>query len=431
MDEASCLDFLGQFHTKVSTRTGGRHHRVMHDLFRRFEIDPKAFDIIQITGSCGKGSTAAFISAMLQAQGIRHGLFTGPHLFRYEERFAIDGQFIETGAFIEIVNDIAEKTETMDLTDVGHKHLMTLIAMMWFSKKQVPLVIFENGAGGWSDPSNVFDPAIACLTELTLDHTQLLGDSIEAITKDKSAIIKPTTQFAVCGMYNEEARRFLLDKEKSSDTRYDFLNRDYALFEANGRLTFKNYHFELSDVTLGLEGRHQRQNAANAIQVIQCLGELGYPVAPQAMKKGLENVRFPGRLEKLAREGTEWILDGAHNPLEMTVLSENLKQLSVNPNVVVISFASKKDVEKMLLGLHLTDAFYFAVPSPFAARQQPQSEVEAVFRRLKLPFQYCSSVEEALHKAEVLNDHRGPILVTGSLYLVGNARQWLLIGQRL
>jgi len=424
MNAQDCLNFLSQYHAKESPHEGGRHLQVMDELLKLFKIDVRRFDIVQITGSCGKGSTATFVSSMLQAANMPHGLFTGPHLIRYEERFSIDGKPIASGEFIDIVSEIAEKTADYDMSDAGHKHLMTLIAMMWFARKKVPLVIFENGAGGWSDPSNIFDPVIACLTEITLEHTQLLGETVTAITKDKAAIIKDSAMLAVCGMNNAEARRYLMDLEAIAHTRFSFIHRDYDIRADGGGLVYQSHQEKISGIELGLPGTHQQQNAANALMVIEGLKEIGYRIETGAIIAGLRQARFPGRLECIQWESKELILDGAHNPLELRVLSQNLNRLGVAPKVILISFASKKNVAEMLKALGLSQALYIVAPSPFAARQQSQAAVEAVFTELNLEFKYYADVEAAWQAALCAADDK--LLVTGSLYLVGKVRELLL-----
>jgi dihydrofolate synthase / folylpolyglutamate synthase len=429
MDYQSCLEFLSQFHTKESPHENNRHLHVMEELFQVFQVDHSQMNIIQITGSCGKGSTAAFLSSILNASQISHGLFTGPHLICYEERFVIDNQMITQDEFTEIIEEIIEKTSEFDMQDVGHKHLMTLIAMLWFSRKEVPLVIFENGAGGASDPSNVFNPMIACLTEITLDHTHLLGETIEAITKDKAAIFKDSVKVPVCGMMNDVARKYLLDLESHFNRTFNFIYRDYDISLTCEGLTYKSALNVLTHLELGLSGEHQWQNAANALRMAEGLVELGYTINRGALINGLKQTILPGRFETFEEDDIKLILDGAHNPLELKALSRSLYKKRMDPQVILVSFASKKNVEEMLLALNKKNANYVIAPSPFIARQQARDAVEKVFKKLNLTYSYCDNVEDALTTARrrVTN---GTILVTGSLYLVGRVRELLLKRKR-
>lgn len=425
MDYQLCLDFLSQFYTKESPHENGRHLQVMDELFNVFQVDYHQMKIIQITGSCGKGSTAAFLSSILSTAQLSHGLFTGPHLIRYEERFVINGQMITSAEFMKIINEIKEKSDHIDMQDVGHKHLMTLIAMMWFSRKKVPLVIFENGAGGASDPSNVFDPVISCLTEITLDHTHLLGNTIEAITKDKSAIIKDSVRLAICGMNEKRARDYLMEMESRSNQKFSFFHRDYEIDWTEDGLTYTSGQGKLARLELGLNGSHQWQNAANALRMAEGLVELGCPIDKEAMVRGLAEAELPGRLETFDEDQIKITLDGAHNPLELKVLAQSLVRLEIEPKVIVVSFASKKNVEEMLAAMSIKDAYYIVAPSPFVARQQTRDSVEAIFKKLNLAYDYCEDVGEALEAARARLSH-GTILVTGSLYLVGRVREILI-----
>ncbi len=201
----------------------------MNELLELCSIHLEDFDFVQIAGSCGKGSTAHFISSMLHENEIPHGLFTGPHLQYYEERFRINHEQISREEFARIVLDIAGKLKSFPrFQEVGHMHMMILIALSFFKNHHIRLVIFENGVGGATDPSNVFSPLVAVLTEITLDHCHLLGNSIAEITQDKLEVIKKSTQYVVCGMENPEARELLYTKEKASNSSFVFYERDYG-----------------------------------------------------------------------------------------------------------------------------------------------------------------------------------------------------------
>ena len=422
MDYAACLNYIETFQKKKAPRENGRHLQVMEALLQRFGIDHRAFDIVQITGSCGKGSTAAFVSSVLREAGIAHGLFTGPHLSRYEERFAVDGKMISPDELAAVVSEIAETTSEADMRDAGHKHLMTLIAFLWFKKKGVRLIVYENGAGGASDPSNIFKPLVACLTEITLDHTKLLGDTIEAITSDKSAIIKPETKWAVCGMRNKSARRYMQTLEARSKACFLFIDRDYAVASGPSGLTYTGGGIALRGLRLGLKGHHQQQNAANALRIIECLREAGFAISERDMVRGLARVDFPGRMEERQWEGVPVILDGAHNPLELKALKESLHAAGFHPAVVLTSFVSGKNPADMLEALALPAAHYAVVPSPFAARRVPRTEVEAAFRTCGLSYTYYEELADAWTDALRRIKSGEGLLVTGSLYLVGAVR---------
>nr|WP_239541019.1 Mur ligase family protein [Pullulanibacillus pueri] len=398
----------------------------MEHLLQLFNIDLEQFKIIQITGSCGKGSTAAFMASILKEAQISYGLFTGPHLIDYEERFVINGERMESDDFQRIVLRIKNTLGPRDLQDVGHMHLMILIALLWFLEHQIGLIVFENGAGGASDPSNVFKPMIACLTEITLDHMHLLGDTIEAITRDKAAIIKRETAAVICGMFNETARQELFTLERELSRQFAFIGRDFHCVEREEGFTYKSSHWQFDSLTPSLLGDHQYQNAANAIRVMEALSTLGFNVSEEAIIRGIRRTVWPGRLEKFSRRECAVYLDGAHNPFELKTLSHNLKTRSILPQLIMVSFASRKNIVAMLRALHFPQARYIVVPSPFVERRQSKEAVEAAFHEVNLDYIYAEGVAEAMGVVDSRLRPEETLLVTGSLYLVGEMRKWLL-----
>ncbi|GGE44968.1 bifunctional folylpolyglutamate synthase/dihydrofolate synthase [Pullulanibacillus camelliae] len=425
MNHQECLQYLEAFYTRKTPRDG-RHLLVMERLLRRFAIYHHHFIFVQIAGSCGKGSTAAFISSMLTQAGLKHGLFTGPHLADYEERFAITGHNISRQEFIQVVDRIKRTLTQDDLQAVGHMHMMILIALLWFKEKGIKLVVFENGVGGAADPSNLFNPLVACLTEITLDHMHLLGDTIEAITIDKAAIVKPQTQAVICGMRHPIAREIMGKLERELEKSFTFFERDYDYQASEGAMNFKSKTIEAKQLMPSLPGQHQYQNASNAISVIEALRALGYNIPNSAMRCGVAQAKWPGRLERLSFGNGAVILDGAHNPFELATLHDSLICLNCEPSIIVISFASRKNSLEMLKALHFPQALYLVAPSPFLERRQSQQVVEAAFQQLGLNYKYDASLGKLLEWARASLKASEVLLVTGSLYLVGAVREQLI-----
>ncbi|MBS4175000.1 Mur ligase family protein [Bacillus sp. FJAT-49736] len=427
------LTFLSSYNGRTTRREKGYHHKIMNELLDLFHIDHTGFTFIQITGSCGKGSTAQFISTILTHHSIEHGLFTGPHLHKYEERFAINGSLIEREEFAFIVLDICEKLKSYPLKDdVGHMHIMILIALTFFQKHGIKLVVFENGVGGKTDPSNIFNPLIAVITEITMDHAHLLGSTIEDIIIDKSCIIKESTRFAICGMNNVQARNFLLKIEHHCNAKFRYLNRDYGFIskvnDTSGSVfDFKGHDYYFKNLRTRLLGEHQVQNASNALAVIEALAECGYSYEKELLTRAINQASMPCRMEMLHINGVTYLFDGAHNSLELRTLKESIDTLGLHVSSVLLSISSNKDVERMIKNIYFENASYIITPHLFTERNINQ---ELMLTSLK-PIQdirhyYFQHIKDALEQALKQYERNHIVLVTGSLYLVGYVKDYVL-----
>ncbi|WP_047152319.1 bifunctional folylpolyglutamate synthase/dihydrofolate synthase [Aneurinibacillus tyrosinisolvens] len=427
MSYEQCLDYLTQFNTRVTDRRNGAHLKTMRELLALFGLDTAGYQIIQITGSCGKGSTAHFLSSMLAAHGIHHGLFTGPHLDTYEERFAYNGETIPASLFISFIEEIKARLETEYDAEksVGHMHVMVLIALMFFQKKGAGLLVFENGVGGESDPSNVFDPFISVITEITIDHSHLLGNTIREIVRNKAAIIKKSTAYAVCGMTEPQARIELQHAENERiSTRFLYWNREYEstireVTKAGSRFDYKGFSLSLDGVKINMPGRHQVQNASTALCVMEILRREGFGVEEEAVRKGLSSMRFSGRMEWREVGGRKILLDGAHNPLQLQALANYVKESGIERKRILVSFTSNRDMEETARLLAEMNAPFYAAPSPFKERRVGREDVERNFHKYGVGCTYCDTVEEAFRQAMSGLQEDEVLIVTGSLYLVG------------
>jgi dihydrofolate synthase/folylpolyglutamate synthase len=425
-----CLTYLQRFNSRTTNRTDGAHIRIMEELLSIFNINVNDFKIIQITGSCGKGSTANFISSMLAAHNIDHGLFTGPHLKRYEERFMHNRTLIPTEHFVSLVEEIKNTLDTVyhKEKEVGHMHIMLLIALMFFQERGIHLIIFENGVGGKSDPSNVFTPFISVITEITIDHSHLLGKTIRDITRDKAGIIKKETPYAVCGMVAQEAREYIQEVESEfTYTKFFWWKKDYTgiakeITVHGGVFDYIGTIYNLENVTIHMVGRHQIQNASNALCVIEILAREGYSINEKMMYQGIQTMNFNGRMEQLECFGKKIILDGAHNPLQLTLLQENLREIGIEQKKYLLSFTSNKEYRELARVLSNEDAHYYIVASPFKERRVDREELEEALSAYHVKYTYYDTIEEGMKEAIRSLNEDEVLIITGSLYLVGFVR---------
>ncbi len=426
------LHYLNKFHDRKISRANGDHLSLMSDLVELFGIDLGEFEFIQIAGSCGKGSTAEIVSSLLNAHQIKHGLYTGPHLIQYEERFKIMGTPISRPELLQLVQRIEKKLSVYPREeDVGHTHIMFLIALLFFRNHRIRLVIFENGVGGWSDPSNIFNPVISAITEIALDHTHLLGSSIEEITKDKMKIFKEDTDYAVCGTRNERAQRVLQNAIGNRKTIFRFIDRDYharilsgdsngSIFEYEGHvLSLKNLH-------LSAPGEHQVQNASTALALAECLMGIGYSLEPEKIKFALESLYIPCRMEKFVSGPATFLLDAAHNGHELKTLRRQIQKQNIEISQVLLSFSSNKNIGQMIHWLNPPEGCkILVVPNPFSERRVPTEDIEHHLNTAGLHYQFYPDIESALDSIH-RTQNPGTQLVTGSMYLVGAVKHLLI-----
>ncbi|WP_142675807.1 bifunctional folylpolyglutamate synthase/dihydrofolate synthase [Bacillus taeanensis] len=420
MNYIESTNYLKQFYSRTTNRTANHHLSIMEELFHLFHLNESQFDIVQVTGSCGKGSTVTYISHILLQNNISHGVFTGPHLLRYEERFAVNGSLISSHDFCEIVTTIAQILKNYPKeNEVGHMHVMTLLAFLYFRKLGIKLVIFENGSGGLSDPSNILNPVIAVFTEITFDHTHLLGNSIEEITRNKAAIIKNRTKYVAAGMRNKKARTLLKSLAAAKNASFRFIDEHY-------KSTYKKQLFHYRGFTewilpMSFPAEYQQQNFTNAVCVMELLQKIRYPIS-QYSPFNTGDVLLPGRMEWTEICGEEILLDGAHNEYELASLKREIEKQNLKNPLFFMAFSSNKDIEKMVKSIALKEAFYIIVPSPFHERRINHKVVESVFHSLQLPYTYHENIERGLQDFLRRNNNQSKV-ITGSLYLIGFIKQ--------
>jgi dihydrofolate synthase/folylpolyglutamate synthase len=343
---------------------------------------------IHVAGTNGKGSVCAMAESICRFAGLRTGLFTSPHLIRFNERIQVNGIPIEDEAVVRCIQKIRPHID--EKRHPTFFEITTALALDYFRAQHVDLVILETGLGGRLDATNVVRPLVSVLTAIDLDHQNWLGDSLSKIAAEKGGIIKTGTP-VVSGPQFPEVRAAL---EQIAESR-------------SASITFIGTPFEGSPV--GLQGSHQRMNAAIAKAAI---AKAGIEVSSHAVVNGLEQVYWPGRFQHV---DDRIVLDGAHNPAAIRRLIETWKECVTQDRASVLFGGLRdKDLENMIGALSPLAARFFIVPIR-SQRAASTSEIERFVPKL-IPATQCTSAEEALNLARRFDDR---ILVTGSLFLVG------------
>jgi dihydrofolate synthase/folylpolyglutamate synthase len=364
---------------------------------------------VHIGGTNGKGSTAAFVEAMLRAAGARVGVFTSPHVNRFEERFRIDGTLAEPAAILAAGERVQEHIDDGDPLTFFEQ--ATVIALQLFADAAVDVAVLEVGIGGRYDATNAVRCEVAAVTGVALEHQQYLGTKIHHIAARKAGIFS-RGQHAVIGAAGEpEAIPVLRSAAERAGVASLTIVDDAAVARA-GRYE------------LGLAGAYQRINAACALALADAVSATGtITIDEGARERGLIEARIPGRFE-IVGERPRVILDGAHNPAGARALCEALAAIDVGRVVLVTGVSGGKDVAG-LLG-PLADIAAHAVvtrarePRALATEVVAEALMEA---RSDLPVERVGRVDRAVARARAIADEGDTIVVAGSLFVVGEARE--------
>jgi len=367
-----------------------------------------AYRVVHVAGTNGKGSTCAMIDAGLQAAGIRTGLFTSPHLVEPTERIQVDGVPVSETDFTRAFNVVHQAAESLDL-DCHPTYFETVAAMgFWlFREKGIHTAVVEVGLGGRLDATNVVHPALTVITPIDFDHEVHLGNTIEAIAGEKAGILKPEVP-AVFARQRPEAAAVL---EARAAPLYIPVRRaaDVAIRELDIDARGSRFVIDgLGPAVCPLAGEHQIDNAVTAALALDALG-----VSPQ----GIAEARWPGRLEHIS-PNPDVILDGAHNPAGARALARYLERFYADRKRWMIYGAMRDKSIEEIVGIlfPLADELIFTAPeSPRALR--PEAVVELAGRGRATP-----NIVAALEAVQKEASAEDVILITGSLFLVGEAR---------
>ena len=394
--------------------------------------DPQsAYPVIHVTGSNGKTSVARMATSLLVAHGLRVGTFISPHLENIEERRALDGKSATAEEFAAAVAELApfvELYEDRNPEPPTYFELTAALAFSYFAANAVDVAVIEVGLGGRLDATNIADSKVAVITGIALEHTSWLGDTLEQIGAEKLAIAKPSSVL-VTGSLPEEVLPLASARAADLEIEYRRFGAEFhpefvAMAVGGWSGSISGVYETYDDVYLPVHGRHQFDNFAVAVAAVEEL--TGRPLDPDAVREGAAATTTPGRLE-VAGNSPLIVLDGAHNPQAFELLAESIDAefLAVSW-VLVIGVMGDKDLNSMLS--HLEGLVHAVVATNVDyERAVPGERVAKVAgNALGVEVEVAPTVPSALEAARRLAGNDGAILVTGSLYVVGEARTELL-----
>ncbi|MBI2912071.1 MAG: bifunctional folylpolyglutamate synthase/dihydrofolate synthase [Chloroflexi bacterium] len=383
---------------------------------------------VHIAGTKGKGSTAAMAASVLQAAGYRTGLYTSPHLWRWEERIQVDGEPIPPAALAGVVERLKLAADALSAqglaTELSTFELATAAAFQHFADRTVRVQVLEAGLGGRLDATNVVEPAVCGITALSFDHTEVLGRSIEEIAAEKAGVIKPGMP-VVSTLQRPDAAQVLDAVCRQRGCRLWIVGQDLrwqrgAFNDRGQQCTIWGAGGQRYDLWLPLLGEHQIENAACAVGLIETLAERGLPVAAEAMGRGMAAVRWPGRLQVLGR--SPWLVaDGAHNVDSLARLLAALRTYFVFDRLfMIVGTSSDKDLAGMATLLAGRAAGAIATRSRHPRAADPAA-LAAALRREGCPVEVAADREGALQRARAMAQPQDRICATGSLFLAAEA----------
>lgn len=332
----------------------------MREFLRRLGDPQDAIPAVHIAGTKGKGSTAALIAQILSAAGIRTALFTSPHIAAFEERMAVEGAIPEERQLVELVNSVAEVVAELDKTpgrmSPTYFEIATAMAWLYFREMRADIAVLEVGMGGRLDATNLCRPAMCMITTISRDHTRHLGSRLEQIAGEKAGIVKDGVP-VVCGAVPEPALGVITETCRRHDAPLRLLGRDFdyrylpatgAAEESRNLAAVRTPVRGWRTFALSLVGEHQARNLAAAVAAVEWLQELGWPIPDEAVTAGAARLRWPGRIEVLARSPTV-IVDAAHNWEAVRALLKTLDEsFPANKRILVFAATRDKDVLGML-----------------------------------------------------------------------------------
>lgn len=389
------------------------------ELLRKLGDPQKRLRFVHVAGSNGKGSTCAMLDAILRAAGFRTGLYTSPYIQHFCERIQIDGENIPGEALADVTERVRAIAEAME-DHPSQFELVTAAAMLYFAEQHCDIVVLEVGMGGALDSTNVIDcPEVAVITNIGLEHTEYLGDTLEKIASTKAGIIKPGCR-AVCYDGAPEVTAVIRDvcAERSVPLRF----ADYRKVEPLGQsLDGQCFRWNGTEYRLALLGAHQLHNAATVLETVAALRESGWSIPEEAVRTGLERVKWPARLEVMQRAPL-FLIDGGHNPQCAEALSAALRELLGKKKAVfLLGVLADKDYPQMLAML-MPLAQEFICLTPLSDRALSADDLAAHLRQQGARATACREIPAGLRAAFDAAGADGAVVAFGSLYLVGAIR---------
>ncbi len=386
---------------------------------------------IHIAGSKGKGSTASYVHSMLLSAGFKTGLYTSPHLVSFRERIRIGAELISEEDLARILDRIKSVIESSmkEMTPTFFE-VCTSLAFIYFKEKKADIVVYEVGLGGRLDATNLLEPLVSAITPLSYEHADKLGDTLTDIAREKCGIVK-SGSICVSAPQEEEALNVIEETCRERRVRLILVGREINFkelesVEYSNRFDVSGPSADYKGVETSLLGPHQAINASTAIGIIEALKLKGVVVPERAVRNGIRDTRWPGRLEVIERRPFV-VLDGAHNKASARILIESIKKIFRYRRLILLLGVSKdKDIRGILEELLPWSDTVILTRSKVTSRALDPVKMEEDILNMDHGVKdviLTSNTEEALSSALSMASPEDLVLITGSLFVVGEVKE--------
>ena len=419
-----CLDRiykLGRFGIKLELET-------IENILRLLNHPQKNYRIVHVAGTNGKGSTASYIASILRKAGFSTGVYTSPHLIRFNERIVVDGK--------EITNDeVVKAYEAVNAVDIGKRRatffeIATAMGFYHFSKADVEWAVIETGMGGRFDATNIVRPQVSVITNLSIEHTDYLGATIKDLANEKGGIIKKKVPLVTA--VSQPSGHDVIKKlaAKNDSLIYQYKKEFSARKNPNqDTYTYKGIFSRYERLTKPLPGDHQKENLSLAIAACELIFnslknvDPRYRLTPDIVKDGISATRWPGRLE-VVMEHPKVIVDGAHNLKAAKVLGRYLTDRFIDTKLtLVLGILDDKPYEKMLESLLPCADRIIVTKAKIDRSIEPETLKKTIEKITDVPVSIVEDVKEAVSNAIELSESDDAVCIAGSLYVAGEAKE--------
>lgn len=388
--------------------------------------DPqRTVPLVHVAGSKGKGSTSAFIASCALQAGLKTGFYSSPHLHRFPERIAVNGKPVADATFSDLARLVALAASKLEaaqpeLGTVTTFEMITAMAFLAFAQERCDLAVIEVGLGGQLDATNVIEPLVTVITRIDYEHTAVLGDTLTEIALQKAGILRPGTPVVVSPQPPEAADAI---RQAATDVDAPLLMGgvdwswagDWRSFTATGPWG------SWPDLRVGIAGPHQVENACTAIAAIYSLTSQNVSISESAIRAGLRQARWPGRFERVQVNDQEIVLDGAHTPAAARALVETWRaEVGAQAVAAIVGMGNDKNIATFLAELRPITSRIVATRASSPRAASPES-IAATAAELGFAVEAAPDVASSLQLVEASS----PLLVTGSLFVAGEAREAL------
>jgi dihydrofolate synthase/folylpolyglutamate synthase len=387
-----------------------------------------------VAGTKGKGSTCTMLAAMLQACGLRVGLYTSPHVCDIRERIVINGEKITQAALAKLITRVEPIIEKMAPDKPTFFEIFTAVAFRYFTDEGVDIAVIETGLGGRLDSTNILTPAVCGLTSISMDHMHQLGNTLGAISQEKAGILKPDIP-AISVQQAPEAKRVLRKVAKAvgaplmftgEEVEFSYRVESSRRDGCHTRICLTTPHSRFEHLAVPVWGEHQALNCGLALAMFDQLKLRGLPLDDARAIEGLSKVRLSGRMEIVSQD-PRILVDGAHNAASVQALMRAIGQhVPYDSMIMVFGCAADKDIQGIMDQVSTgADKVIFTRASDNTRACRPEELAQVYAERSGREAQICGTLREALRVAISAASREDLICVTGSFYLVGEAKTLL------